>query len=285
MSFFSHIAACNNYDPREFVPLSMDERPVGRVRPDFARRLLAFHDVFIGTPNDGVTLHPAIQGFERRTKALAEIIHELARQGVLQQPMGEPYPVTFGDRDRALCVIDRTAASWFGFSTFGQHLNGFVRRPDGIHMWIGRRARDRRLFPGRLDQLVAGGLPHGISLRDNLVKECFEEAGISRDLANKAQAVGTVSYFAQTSKGAKPDLLYCYDLELPDGFVPRCTDGEVESFSLMPVDEVMEIVRTSDEFKPNCSLVVLDFLIRHGLLRPTHAEHASVARGLQGQLS
>jgi len=284
MSFLRHIAACNNYRPEEFVPLTIDGRPVGRLRPAFAELLVDFAEIFEGDPAAGMALHAGLRGFEARSRALAEVVGELARQGVLQTPMGEAYPVTPRERGSALCVVDRTAASWFGFATFGQHLNGFVRRRDGVHMWIGRRARDRRLFPGRLDQLVAGGLPHGIGLRENLAKECYEEAGITQDLAGRAQAVGTLSYFAQTEKGAKPDVLYCYDLELPEDFVPRCTDGEVEAFYLMPAQEVMDIVWRSDEFKPNCSLVVLDFLIRHGYLTPAHEEHAHLARGLHPAL-
>jgi hypothetical protein len=42
------------------------------------------------------------------------------------------------------------------------------------------------------------------------------------------------------------------------------TDGEVESFELVPVHEVAELVRTSNAYKPNCSLVIINFLFRHG---------------------
>jgi len=35
------------------------------------------------------------------------------------------------------------------------------------------------------------------------------------------------------------------------------------------------------DFKPNCSLVVLDFLLRHGLLDASHAEYANLKRGLK----
>ena len=52
----------------------------------------------------------------------------------------------------------------------------------------------------------------------------------------------------------------------------------------MPVAEVTEIVRTSMDFKPNCSLVVLDFLLRHGLLDVSHAEYANLKRGLKVSL-
>jgi isopentenyldiphosphate isomerase len=284
MSFLRHIRGCNNYDASQFVPLEVDGLAVGRVRPSFARQLMVYPEVFTGEPDSGIALNDQLSGFDERTAAVARVVDALSGRGVVQVPYGEPYPVTAGERDAALFVVDRGVAAYFGFRTFGQHLNGYVRRPDGLHIWISRRARDRRLFPGRLDQLVAGGLPWGISLEQNLAKECYEEAGIGPGLAASAVLVGAVSYFAQTAKGAKPDLLFCYDLELPGDFRPQCTDGEVESFRLMPVEEVMEVVRTTDEFKPNCSLVVLDFLVRHGILEPAHPEYDAVVYGLRPPL-
>ena len=66
-------------------------------------------------------------------------------------------------------------------------------------------------------------------------------------------------------------MLYNFDLELPADFVPVNADGEVEEFYLWPVEQVMDMVRDGDEFKFNCSLVVIDFLIRHGFIPPEHA--------------
>lgn len=285
MSFIQHLRSCNNFRQDEFVPLMVDDLLTGRVRPAFAAHLLEYPDVFQGDASRGVFLNSAISGFDERSAAVASVVEGLASKSIVQAPLGEAYPVTRGTREEAIFLVDRVAASWFGFRTFGQHLNGYVRRGEELLMWVGKRAGDRRIFPGRLDQLVAGGLPHGISLADNLAKECYEEAGIGSELAATSQFVGSVTYFAQTEKGAKPDELFCYDLELPQEFEPRCTDGEVEAFFLMPVAEVTEIVRTSMDFKPNCSLVVLDFLLRHGLLDASHAECANLKRGLKVPLA
>ena len=284
MSFLRHISACNNYRAEDFLPLIVDGARAGRVYPAFAQALLDFPGVFEPGPLGGVALSGKLSGFDERSGAVADVVDALARQGVVQPRFGELYPVTLGDRDEALFVIDRAVVAHFGFPTFGQHMNGFVRRFDGIHMWIGRRARDRHLFPGRLDQLVAGGLPHGIAPMENLVKECWEEAGIERSQALEASFVGNLRYCAQTGKGAKPDTLLCYDLELPEDFEPRCTDGEVEAFYLLPLDEVADIVHVGDEFKPNCSLVVIDFLIRHGAIGSGHPEYADLMRGLRNPL-
>lgn len=284
MSFLRHIRFCNNYNPAEFVPLEVDGLRVGWVRPSLARELVAYPEVFTGDPDAGIALDRRLAGFAERTAAVAKVVEELARRGVVQPPYGEPYPVTAGERAAAIFVVDRGVAAYFGFRTFGQHLNGFVRRADGLHMWLARRARDRQVFPGRLDQLVAGGLPWGISLEQNLAKECFEEAGIGPGLAACAVPVGEVSYLGQTAKGAKPDVLFCYDLELPEDFRPRCTDGEVDSFHLVPVDAVTEIVSTTDDFKPNCNLVVLDFLVRHGILDAGHPEYQDVVQRLRAPI-
>lgn len=63
----------------------------------------------------------------------------------------------------------------------------------------------------------------------------------------------------------RPDVVYCYDVELDEGTVPEPCDDEVEMFYLMGVEEVKERMLRR-EFKPNVALVLLDFLIRHGIL-------------------
>ncbi len=41
-------------------------------------------------------------------------------------------------------------------------------------------------------------------------------------------------------------------------------DGEVESFALVPVLEVAEMVHKSNSYKPSSAIVIIDFLFRHG---------------------
>jgi len=45
-------------------------------------------------------------------------------------------------------------------------------------------------------------------------------------------------------------------------------DGEVESFELVPIEKVARIISEERAYKPNCCLVIIDFLIRHGVLTP-----------------
>jgi len=284
MKLIDYIEICNRYDPRNFIPFLVDGQRVGQVRPDFAGRLIEWDQVF-QRRNDALhLLTPPAATLEQRSLPLAQVLEALLEQGLLSHLHGEQYPVTPGGPEDGLLLIDRAAAPWFGIRAFGQHMNGYVRTPEGLMMWVARRSSDRVNFPGKLDNMVAGGLPYGIPLARNLAKECWEEAGIPAQLAGNARPVGAVTYVVETEKGLKPDTLYCYDLELPADFRPRCTDGEVESFQLWPVEQVLAVMREGKAFKLNCNLVIIDFLLRHGFLGPDRKDYLSLATGLHTPL-
>ena len=63
-------------------------------------------------------------------------------------------------------------------------------------------------------------------------------------------------------------------------------DGEVESFTLLPLAEVAALVAETDEFKDNCNLVIIDFLIRHGYIVPEQPGYLALLAGMrQGDCS
>ncbi|KAG8960759.1 hypothetical protein FRC00_014208 [Tulasnella sp. 408] len=146
-------------------------------------------------------------------------------------------------------------------------------------IWVPRRAKTKQTFPGLLDNSVAGGLPYGLTPVESLIKECMEEASLSEEIAKNAKSVGCISYIYKTGKGwLRPQVEYVFDLRVPppevgSQYIPKPLDGEVESFELMTVPEVIQRMR-SVEFKPNCAVVyhaapvMLDFLIRHGHITP-----------------
>ena len=150
-------------------------------------------------------------------------------------------------------------------------------------MWIGKRSMTKPTGPGKLDHLAAGGQPHGIGLVENMIKECAEEAAIPRTLAETLVPVGVVTYRCEREEGLRDDVLYCFDLALPGDFEPRNTDGEVEEFYRWPIAEVAARVRDSDDFKFNCALVIIDFLIRHGLISPDEPDYMRLTEGLHRQ--
>jgi len=284
VSYFDHIRACNNFNPSGFLPFIVDGVIVGQIKRDFSRLLQKWPNLFV-VSSERVALAVELNTFDLRTQAIAKVLAELVDDAVLTHLHGEQYVATAAVREQGLFLIDRAAAPYFGVRAFGQHINGFVRSEQSMKLWVAKRSADRRNFPGKFDNLVAGGLPHGISLRDNLIKECWEEAGISAELAASALPVGAVTYNAETVQGYKPDTLFCYDLELSPDFQPRCTDGEVESFSLWPIEKVMDVVCNTTDFKLNCNLVIIDFLVRHGFIGPENEGYVSLLQELRPPFS
>ncbi|EGV49914.1 NUDIX hydrolase [Candidatus Endoriftia persephone] len=283
MGYLRHIYNCNTWNPANFTPFCIAGEQVGRLKQPLVEALGQWPERF-RISREQVELIDERDDFDYRTAQLGEVVDALVEQGVITHQHGERYPVTAAERQHAFATIDRTSAPYFGLRAYGQHLNGYVRDSEGLKMWIARRAADRRVFPDKLDNMVAGGLPHQLSLQENLQKECAEEASIPPQLASRAVPVSALSYCRETETGLKPDTIYCYDLELPADFVPENSDGEVAAFYLMPVEEVIGLVRETDEFKLNCNLVIIDFLIRHGIMHPEEPDYLEIIEGLHEKL-
>jgi isopentenyldiphosphate isomerase len=62
-------------------------------------------------------------------------------------------------------------------------------------MWMARRSATKSKWPGMMDHIAAGGQPIGLSLTENVVKECLEEAGIEESITRKGlRPAGAVTY-------------------------------------------------------------------------------------------
>lgn len=279
MSLLDRIETCNRHDLTGAKPFVIAGRLLGWVKPEIARELVRFGEVFT-ISEETVSLVSGLDTPAKRTEAVANVMGVLHDEGFLNRWTNEPYRVVANFAEEPIFVIERAAVPLLGVTAFGIHVNGYLRTEQGIMMWIGKRAMDRIVSPGKLDQMVAGGQPADLTLEENLVKECAEEAGLSAELALQSKPIGAISYCLDHMHGVRRDVLFNYDLELPEGFTPVCTDGEMEGFTLMSMEEVAEIVRTGDDFKFNCSLVVIDFLIRHGHIKPDHPEYVDLVNGL-----
>lgn len=174
------------------------------------------------------------------------------------------------------CVqLLRAAAALFGVCCRGAHMTMYTRAPETgeLRVWVPRRSRAMRTWPGKLDTTVAGGVRAEETPWECILHEADEEASLAEAVVRRyARPVGAVTYVARSAAGSGgelglcvPDVLYCYDLEVGDHVVPRPQDDEVEAFHLMSVDEVKEAL-LREEFKTNCASVMIDFLIRHGII-------------------
>lgn len=280
MSLLDRLADCARFDPARYRPFLVAGHAVGRITSDVAATLAEFPEVFAVTP-DAVTLAPSLKTPAQRTKAVAKVLKTLKERGQIKGWRGEFYPVSLGFYEKPLLLIERAAVPMFGTMGYGVHLNGYVRKKSGISMWVGKRAMSKPTGPGKLDQMVGGGHPIGLGVEENMAKECAEEAGIPKSVARKALPVGSVSYLTERPEGLRHDILFCFDLELPASFKPKPVDGEVDAFYLWPMAKILERIRGTDDFKFNAALVIIDFAVRHGLLRPDDPEYVAVTEHLR----
>jgi isopentenyldiphosphate isomerase len=285
MSFLDHIKRCNNAELSQFEPWFVGLERAGFIHRNFAP-VLAARPALFSHRDKAWHLDPALDTPEKRSAAMRAFLLELREQGHFKGLWREEaYAVTWKFTRPALLEMERSAVPWFGVRAFGPHMTGYVRRKDGLHIWVPRRSYSKPTFPGQLDNTVAGGQPAGIGLHENLIKECGEEASIPPELARQAVAVGYVTYWNQSGAQLKPDIMTCFDLELPDDFTPRANDGEVHAFELWPVQRVFETVRDTTEFKYNCNLVLIDFFVRHGMLSADDPEFMPILEGLRSRTS
>ena len=283
MSFLARVIACHQWTPDDYRPFVVAGQAVGRIDEAFARRLADFAPTF-AVGERAVALDPALGDFDSRSAAVAEALETLRAAGEVPGWRDEPYPVVRTWGDPPLMQIERAAVPRFGVRGFGVHLNGVVEgtdSPEDLEMWIGRRALTKPTGPGKLDHIAAGGQPHGMGILENMLKECEEEAAIPRALAERLRPVGLVSYRCARPEGLRDDVLFCFDLTLPRDFEPRNTDGEVDAFYRWPIEEVMRVIRETEDFKFNCALVVIDFLVRRGILQPDDPDYSEILQGLR----
>ncbi len=102
-------------------------------------------------------------------------------------------------------------------------------------MWVGRRAPDKLLDPGKLDHIVGGGVPAGLDPAETLLKEAPRRPGCPPPWPPRPCIAGVISYTMDRPEGLRRDRLHCYDLLLPESFVPHPVDGEVTGFELWPI--------------------------------------------------
>ena len=161
-----------------------------------------------------------------------------------------------------------------------------------MHVWVPRRSAHLYTYPNMLDTTVAGGVKSGVPPFQTIVEEADEEASLPEDLIRqKACCRGVVSHMNVTGddfpgeKGlVTPDYVYVYDIELPKDVIPKPHDEEVSSFTLMSVEE-LQAALLREEFKPDSAMILIDFMIRHGIITPeTEASYGEICMNMRRRI-
>ena len=246
---------------------------LGALRPwPDAFELLASAD---GAPRALALRLPA----DRRDARLAQIHARLRGEGLILAWRDEPYPL----RDRTggeHGIIERAASRFWGTFTLGGHCNGYLADSAGrpTHLWIARRSDAKPTDPGRLDNLIGGGVPAGQSPREAVIREGWEEAGLDAHRMAGLATGGLVDLECDVPEGRQHERLHVFDLELPAGLVPRNLDGEVAEHRLMPVAEALARA-AAGELTTDAALATLDFAVRRGLVEPGAPRRESTQAG------
>lgn len=303
-----------NYLPDEvrtsLLEFRVDGVAIGKVRPGIAKLLCNSspansEPVFQLETNDDdddddtktkqpfLTLNDKVAGktLESRSQAVARVTEQLRQDGIVKGWRDELYPIGTTFYDPPLFLMERAAVSLLGAIEYGVHINGLVRPDvDGgeTKMWMARRSATKSKYPGMLDHIVAGGQPAGMSLMDNVIKECLEEANIPESITRAGiRPAGAISYEAYLSNKdtVTRAVLFNFDLYLPPDFEPTPVDGEVQEFFLWTMKEVLQSMAKDypDPIKPNCYSVIIDYLIREQghLVSPDIPGYLDVVRELR----
>jgi isopentenyldiphosphate isomerase len=245
-------------------------------------------------------MKPPDNAASTRTLIIQDALTRMIEAGyndILKCWRNERFPV-YGPGGDVILEIERSASALFGIVTSGVQMLCYVKDTDGsIRLWIAKRSMQKQTYPGMLNCTAAGALSVGESPRSAMILEATEEASIGRDIIESGMRyVGAISYFHMKgssiglgNEGAStavllPEVEYLYELQLDEGVVPRPKDSEVEDFRLWDVDQVLDALGDG-MFKPNSAVVVIDFFIRHGIIKPeTEAAYYEIRRRLRRRL-
>ncbi|KMY86832.1 NUDIX hydrolase, associated with Thiamin pyrophosphokinase [Candidatus Paraburkholderia calva] len=255
------ITAARRFDGSAHAPFLIGDERVGWIRQSDLDALRRWPDVFqIGDAS--VHLAPSLADVDARTAALGAVIAALHAEGKIPGWRNEIYAIHNDFDAPPLAFIERAASRFFGTMTYAVHLNGIVKyRDKAPELWIARRADTKATDPGMLDNVVAGGIGWGIGIEPTLVKECWEEAGMSAELARTAERGGAFHMLQSLPEGTQAELIYVYDVLLPEDFTSHNQDGEVGEHRIARIEEVARGIEDG-QFTVDASIATLDCLLR-----------------------
>eukprot|EP00981_Chlorochromonas_danica_P010044 scaffold2953_cov187-Ochromonas_danica.AAC.9 len=254
------------------LPFHCDNQILGYLHPTFAEKLTSYSNTFQYTDHhkEGLKFVPEVevQSVSGRTAAALTVCQSLREnENLFTGWRSEMLAVASDFHASPSFLLERVVIPAFGVKAYGVHVNGYTTtttstttsRPEGIidGIWVARRSSTKPTWPGMLDHIAAGAIPHGINIEENVWKECAEEANIPLPLAKTAQ----------------------------QSFIPQPVDGEVDSFVLKKPEWVLDRLLRKDvekesEYKPNCNLVVIDFFLRHGLIDRSSPHYEELEKSL-----
>ena len=251
--------------PADFLPIqliggSAVNQTIGHLNPEFISYLqesLAKDPIrFISTSPDQIQITLG------KPRELSESLYQLAQRmrlgGFIPGWRNEDF-AWLDQNGHKYFRLERAAFRTFGFRSMATHMNGYTKANT---LWLGRRSETKSTDPGRLDNIAAGGITADETPWVSARRELWEEAGVPPQLADEIEPVGRIHMRRPIpGRGFHDELLFIYDLELPDNFVPTNHDGEVSGFIEISLAEAAARI-LADEFTSDAAFVTADFILR-----------------------
>lgn len=170
--------------------------------------------------------------------ALAQVADWLRRHGHAGRWRDEKLAVADA-RGRVLASVERGVVRVLGIATTSVQLHARNGDGDGdggsgSGWWLQQRALDKATDPGLWDTLMGGMVAAGETVRQALLRETREEAGIDLRRIRLRSAGSVVVQRAVADSGTHGwlvETMHAFACTLPPGLVPVNRDGEVLRFA------------------------------------------------------
>lgn len=284
MPFLSHILRHRNVDLTHFVPVYVDHEQIGWTKRDFAKLLGGFDFCWIFA-DDRLTLHPALEGFEKISQTVHDVFLEMSTQSHL--PLKPDYS-TLGGEDWLPVGQERWTNPLFQIARFYSPTLGIRRESVILHgyeddkMWLAVRGNGVEDDVGRYDTIVSGCMTIGETYNMALMKEGREECGLTEEAAKHVKRGSQLHTMYHLPSGFIMDeIFHSFDLNTKNVFEPKVVKAmEVSHFELHSIQDIVEIVEKTSRVKPQIAYLLIDFFIRHGYLKSDTPSYQQIVQEL-----
>jgi 8-oxo-dGTP pyrophosphatase MutT (NUDIX family) len=251
--------------PPDFLPImliggSAGTQTIGHLNPEFIAFLKESLEKdpipFVSIGNDQISI--ALTRPQELSKSLHQLAQTMRLAGLIPGWRHEDF-AWLDQNGHQYFRLERAAFRTFGFRSMAAHVNGYTKSNS---IWLGRRSESKSTDPGKLDNIAAGGITADETPWVSARRELWEEAGVPEQIAANIEPIGRIHMRRPiVGRGFHDELLYVYDLELTDQFVPSNHDGEVSGFIETSLAEAAARI-LADEFTGDAAFVTADFILR-----------------------
>lgn len=284
MPFLRHVLRHRFVDLTHFTPVYVDHEQIGWTKTDFAKLLGQFDHVW-SFNNDRLSLNLALGGFDNISMAVHDVFLEISAQGYF--PVKPDYSLMGGD-DWLPVGQERWTNPLFKVHRFYSACLGIRRESTMLHgyednqMWLAIRGAGVDADVGCYDMIASGCMTIGQTRQEALYCEAEEECGMPHELMQHVKSGAEIHVMYHLSNGFILDeICHVFDLDTKNLFKPTVVKKlEVDHFELLSIAEVVELIEKTERVKPQIALLLVDFMIRHGHLKPDIPAYAQIVEEL-----